>query len=174
MGGIHCPAAASPLSTAPRLIPCAGSAHGDGDGLGTPSLLQQTHLIMHLGALMRPSNKQQRWEGPCCLPDSRGWVQDSTWEPLGTAAHVPLPPHLCPGSAYHVRGVFYGWNPTHGHLLPRPPSYLPVEDINHSGRSHSGWAVPGVAPPDWAAHKLTLPSPQTAGPTSACTTVTCW
>ncbi|XP_037259105.1 interferon regulatory factor 4-like isoform X1 [Falco biarmicus] len=117
---------------APRLIPCAGSAHGDGDGLGTPSLLQQTHLIMHLGALMRPSNKQQRWEGPCCLPDSRGWVQDSTREPLGTAAHVPLPPHLCPGSAYHVRGVFYGWNPTHGHLLPRPPSYLPVEDINHS------------------------------------------
>ncbi|NXY52116.1 IRF4 factor, partial [Ceuthmochares aereus] len=31
-----------------------------------------------------------------------------------------------------VRGVFYGWNPTHGHLLPGPPSYLPVEDINHS------------------------------------------
>ncbi|XP_029863496.1 dual specificity protein phosphatase 15 [Aquila chrysaetos chrysaetos] len=33
---------------------------------------------------------------------------------------------------YHVRGVFYGWNPIHGHLLPGPPSYLPVEDINHS------------------------------------------
>ncbi|KAF1448951.1 Interferon regulatory factor 4, partial [Spheniscus mendiculus] len=33
---------------------------------------------------------------------------------------------------YHVRGVFYGWNPTHGHLLPGPPSYLPVEDVNHS------------------------------------------
>ncbi|KFO77498.1 Interferon regulatory factor 4, partial [Cuculus canorus] len=33
---------------------------------------------------------------------------------------------------YHVRGVFYGWNPTHGHLLPGPHSYLPVEDVNHS------------------------------------------
>ncbi|NWW46727.1 IRF4 factor, partial [Pedionomus torquatus] len=33
---------------------------------------------------------------------------------------------------YHVRGVFYGWNPTHRHLLPGPPSYLPVEDANHS------------------------------------------
>ncbi|NXL88226.1 IRF4 factor, partial [Alectura lathami] len=33
---------------------------------------------------------------------------------------------------YHVRGVFYGWNPAHSHLLPRPPSFLPVEDVNHS------------------------------------------
>ncbi|KAM9527496.1 interferon regulatory factor 4-like [Guaruba guarouba] len=32
----------------------------------------------------------------------------------------------------HVRGVFYGWNPTHGHVLPRPLSYLPVEDVNNS------------------------------------------
>ncbi|XP_054130870.1 dual specificity protein phosphatase 15 [Melozone crissalis] len=31
-----------------------------------------------------------------------------------------------------VRGVFYGWNPTHGQLLPRPQSYLPVEDVNNS------------------------------------------
>ncbi|NXS44133.1 IRF4 factor, partial [Balaeniceps rex] len=62
----------------------------------------------------------------------RGWGQDSTRQPLGTAAHVPLPPRLCPGPGYHVRGVFYGWNPTHGHLLPGPPSYLPVEDVNHS------------------------------------------
>ncbi|XP_009992300.1 PREDICTED: interferon regulatory factor 4-like, partial [Chaetura pelagica] len=35
-------------------------------------------------------------------------------------------------AGYHVRGVFYGWNPTHGHLLPGPLSYLPVEDVNHS------------------------------------------
>ncbi|NXT56890.1 IRF4 factor, partial [Pluvianellus socialis] len=48
---------------------------------------------------------------------------------------------------YYVRGVFYGWNPTHGHLLPGPPSYLPVEDVNHSGRSCAGRAVPWVAPP---------------------------
>ncbi|NXU90957.1 IRF4 factor, partial [Xiphorhynchus elegans] len=33
---------------------------------------------------------------------------------------------------YLVRGVFYGWNPTHGQLLPRPLSYLPVEDVNNS------------------------------------------
>ncbi|NXX11966.1 IRF4 factor, partial [Podargus strigoides] len=33
---------------------------------------------------------------------------------------------------YHVRGVFYGWNPTHSHLLPRPLSYIPAEDVNHS------------------------------------------
>ncbi|XP_014745631.1 PREDICTED: interferon regulatory factor 4-like isoform X1 [Sturnus vulgaris] len=31
-----------------------------------------------------------------------------------------------------VRGVFYGWNSTHGQLLPGPPSYLPVEDVNNS------------------------------------------
>ncbi|XP_035422950.1 interferon regulatory factor 4-like isoform X2 [Cygnus atratus] len=49
---------------------------------------------------------------------------------------------------YHIRGVFYGWNPTHGHFLPRPPSYLPVEDVNHSGRSCSGWAAaPGDPQP---------------------------
>ncbi|NXS55316.1 IRF4 factor, partial [Brachypteracias leptosomus] len=59
-------------------------------------------------------------------------VLDSTQEPLGTAAHVPLPPHLCLDPGYHVRGVFYGWNPPHSHVLPGPPSYLPVEDVNHS------------------------------------------
>ncbi|XP_040432256.1 interferon regulatory factor 4-like isoform X2 [Cygnus olor] len=49
---------------------------------------------------------------------------------------------------YHIRGVFYGWNPTHGHFLPRPPSYLPVEDVNHSGRSCSGRAAaPGDPQP---------------------------
>ncbi|XP_068064392.1 dual specificity protein phosphatase 15 [Anomalospiza imberbis] len=31
-----------------------------------------------------------------------------------------------------VRGVFYGWSPTHGQLLPGPRSYLPVEDVNNS------------------------------------------
>ncbi|KAM6053720.1 interferon regulatory factor 4-like [Chlamydotis macqueenii] len=49
--------------------------------------------------------------------------------------HAPLPPLLPAHPAdrgYHVRGVFYGWNPTHGPLLPGPPSYLPVEDANHS------------------------------------------
>ncbi|NXS05171.1 IRF4 factor, partial [Oxylabes madagascariensis] len=31
-----------------------------------------------------------------------------------------------------VRGVFYGWNPTHGQFLPGFQSYLPVEDVNNS------------------------------------------
>lgn len=93
---------------------------------------------------------------------------------LSAAACVPLPPLLCPGPGYHVRGVFYGWNPTHSHLLPGPPSHLPVEDVNHSGRSRTGRAVPWVALPDQAAHKLTLPSPQTAGSTSDSTTAMCW
>ncbi|KFW77732.1 Interferon regulatory factor 4, partial [Manacus vitellinus] len=33
---------------------------------------------------------------------------------------------------YLVRGVFYSWNPTHGQFLPRPQSYVPVEDVNNS------------------------------------------
>ncbi|NXK13813.1 IRF4 factor, partial [Herpetotheres cachinnans] len=79
------------------------------------------------------------WDAGTSLPSlllhqTWGWCLRCvcTSPPSGTAAHVPLPPRLCPGPGYHVRGVFYGWNPTHGHLLPRPPSYLPVEDINHS------------------------------------------
>ncbi|KAM6339803.1 interferon regulatory factor 4-like [Alca torda] len=49
--------------------------------------------------------------------------------------HVSPPPLLSAHPAergYHVRGVFYGWNPAHHHLLPGPPSHLPVEDVNHS------------------------------------------
>ncbi|NXT25675.1 IRF4 factor, partial [Syrrhaptes paradoxus] len=65
-------------------------------------------------------------------PQLWGWGQDSIQGLLGTAAHVPVPPPLFPGPGYHVRGVFYGWNPPHGHLLPGPLSYLPVEDVNHS------------------------------------------
>ncbi|NXD66634.1 IRF4 factor, partial [Eolophus roseicapillus] len=56
----------------------------------------------------------------------------SPWDPLGTAAHVLLPPHLYPRPGCHVRGVFCSWSPIHGHVLPRPQSYLPVEDVNHS------------------------------------------
>ncbi|NXR23489.1 IRF4 factor, partial [Cinclus mexicanus] len=51
------------------------------------------------------------------------------------SAHVSPQPWL---SGHHtergclVRGVFYGWSPTHGQLLPGPPSYLPVENVNNS------------------------------------------
>lgn len=116
-------------------------------GLGTPSLPQRSHLIMHLGALMRSSNEQQRWEGPCRPPGP--WAGART-VPRSPRGQLPMSLyHLisCPGPGYHVRGVFYGWNPPHGHLLPGPPSYLPVEDVNHSGRSRAGRAVPWVAPP---------------------------
>lgn len=34
--------------------------------------------------------------------------------------------------------------------------------------------MPWVAPPAQIAHELTLPLPQTAGSTSACTTAMCW
>uniref|UniRef100_A0A8C3NFT3 Uncharacterized protein n=1 Tax=Geospiza parvula TaxID=87175 RepID=A0A8C3NFT3_GEOPR len=44
----------------------------------------------------------------------------------------PFTTSLCSGPGCLVRGVFYGWNPTHGQLLPRPQSYLPVEDVNNS------------------------------------------
>lgn len=69
---------------------------------------------------------------------------------LGQDPRGQLPTSLChlrPDPGYHIRGVFYGWNPTHGHFLPRPPSYLPVEDVNHSGRSCSGRAAAPGAPP---------------------------
>ncbi|NWQ83294.1 IRF8 factor, partial [Columbina picui] len=50
----------------------------------------------------------------------------------GDSCLCPFATLSLPGPGYHVRGVFYGWNPTHGHLLPRPMSYVPVEDVNHS------------------------------------------
>ncbi|XP_050169662.1 interferon regulatory factor 4-like isoform X1 [Myiozetetes cayanensis] len=62
-------------------------------------------------------------------PTERG--QESTWESLRTTAHVPLPSRLYPGPGYLLRGVFCGWNPTHGQLLPRLQSYLPVEDVSN-------------------------------------------
>jgi len=55
------------------------------------------------------------------------------------------PHHLHPNPGYHVRGIFYGWSPTRSHLLPRAPSFLPAEDVNHSGRS---CARPAAAPQD--------------------------
>ncbi|XP_006030596.1 interferon regulatory factor 4-like [Alligator sinensis] len=52
----------------------------------------------------------------------------------------PVPPvSLLPShpaeQGYRVKGVFYGWNPAHGHLLQSPPScpsYVPVDNINNS------------------------------------------
>ncbi|XP_068768892.1 interferon regulatory factor 4-like isoform X2 [Struthio camelus] len=49
-----------------------------------------------------------------------------------TAPPLPLASGHPADRGYHVRGVFYGWNPAPGHLLPGPPSYVPAEDINHS------------------------------------------
>ncbi|XP_074964814.1 interferon regulatory factor 4-like isoform X2 [Phalacrocorax aristotelis] len=84
--------------------------------------------------------------GPCCQLSRH----HSCSHPQGSATGSPEeesqkgtmePCHMSPlpllsahpaERGYHVRGVFYGWNPTHSHLLPGPPSYLPVEDVNHS------------------------------------------
>ncbi|NXS14852.1 IRF4 factor, partial [Neodrepanis coruscans] len=50
----------------------------------------------------------------------------------GHVSPQPLFPAHLTEQGYLVRGVFYGWNPTHGQLLPRPQFYLPVEDVNNS------------------------------------------
>lgn len=142
------PSGSNPALRSPAHRPlCRQCPRGWRPGLGTPSLPQRSHLIMRLGALMRSSNEQQWWEGPCCPPGPGAGARTAPGSPRG---QLPVSLyHLisCPGPGYHVRGVFYGWNPTHGHLLPGPPSYLPVEDVNHSGRSRAGRAVPWVAPP---------------------------
>ncbi|XP_042656901.1 interferon regulatory factor 4-like isoform X1 [Tyto alba] len=57
--------------------------------------------------------------------------QKGTME-MGHVSRLPLLPAHPAERGYNVRGVFYSWNQTHGHLLPGPPSYLPVEDVNHS------------------------------------------
>ncbi|NWX19316.1 IRF4 factor, partial [Aegotheles bennettii] len=64
-----------------------------------------------------------------------GTLEEGSQKGVMEPCHVPPLPLLSAHPAergYHVRGVFYGWNPTHGHLLPGPPSYLPMEDVNHS------------------------------------------
>ncbi|NXH13814.1 IRF4 factor, partial [Bucco capensis] len=45
---------------------------------------------------------------------------------------LPLLPAHPAERGYNVKGIFYSWNPSYGHILPRPPSYLPMEDVNHS------------------------------------------
>ncbi|XP_010189335.1 PREDICTED: LOW QUALITY PROTEIN: interferon regulatory factor 4-like, partial [Mesitornis unicolor] len=64
-----------------------------------------------------------------------GDMQKVTVETCHVSPLSLLPAHPAE-RGYHVRGVFYGWNPTHSHLLPGllpgPPSYLPMEDVNHS------------------------------------------
>ncbi|NWY45151.1 IRF4 factor, partial [Sylvia atricapilla] len=51
------------------------------------------------------------------------------------SAHVSPQPRLSGHPTERgcfVRGVFCGWNLTHGHFVPGPQSYLPVEDVNNS------------------------------------------
>ncbi|NXS24591.1 IRF4 factor, partial [Mystacornis crossleyi] len=60
--------------------------------------------------------------------------EESQKDTLETAHMSPQPrlsAHLTERGCL-VRGVFYGWNPTHGQLLPGPQSYLPVEDVSNS------------------------------------------
>nr|XP_031362430.1 interferon regulatory factor 4 [Lonchura striata domestica] len=114
-----------------------GPSWWDGVGAGSalfcqdPALLSlmQTALskAIHLGDMMRPSNEPTRWD-----MWAQGLGPGECLGALGVTVHVLLPPHLCPGPGCLVRGVFYGWSPIHGQLLPGPQSYLPVEDVNNS------------------------------------------
>ncbi|NWR39208.1 IRF4 factor, partial [Tachuris rubrigastra] len=66
--------------------------------------------------------------------------EESQKDTLETDHGSPQPLHFAhlAERGYLMSGVFYGWNPTHAQLLPRLQSYLPVEDVSNSGRSHSG------------------------------------
>lgn len=55
---------------------------------------------------------------------------------------------------------------------PRPTSLWRMSTIQVGAMLQV--AMPWVAPPAQIAHELTLPLPQTAGSTSACTTAMCW
>ncbi|NXK57080.1 IRF4 factor, partial [Chauna torquata] len=82
-------------------------------------------LLLRLGAGARAA--------PLRVPAAPQASPPGALPPHSSSSALPMALcHLCPDPGYHMRGVFYGWNPTHGHLLPRPPSYLPVEDVNHS------------------------------------------
>ncbi|NXX77109.1 IRF4 factor, partial [Urocolius indicus] len=57
--------------------------------------------------------------------------QKDTVERCHVYPQTPLSAHPAERGC-HVRGTFCGWNPTHSHLLPRPPSQQLVEDGSHS------------------------------------------
>ncbi|XP_058706968.1 dual specificity protein phosphatase 15 [Poecile atricapillus] len=64
-----------------------------------------------------------------------GSPKEESQKDMLDSVHVPPQPRLSghpTERGFLVRGVFYGWNPTHGQLLPGPQSYLPVEDVNNS------------------------------------------
>ncbi|XP_010213782.1 PREDICTED: interferon regulatory factor 9-like [Tinamus guttatus] len=67
---------------------------------------------------------------------------------------TPSPAHPA-DRGYHVRGLFYGWNPSVGPLFPGPLSYGPTEDINHSaGARAPGGSVPPQVEPVFARELL--------------------
>ncbi|XP_031444656.1 interferon regulatory factor 4-like isoform X2 [Phasianus colchicus] len=88
---------------------------------------------------------------PTTSKDSQGHMAEESHRGTAGTCHMPTlplltahpaergatllswsPHHLHPNPGYHVRGIFYGWSPTRSHLLPRAPSFLPAEDVNHS------------------------------------------
>ncbi|XP_035422948.1 interferon regulatory factor 4-like isoform X1 [Cygnus atratus] len=118
-GGHCCPAGGTPFSRA--LCPWEWRP-----GLGLPSFESQSEAAWSCTDGFNEVQQRAAAVGSTRQPWGLGLGQD----PRGQ-----LPTSLChlrPDPGYHIRGVFYGWNPTHGHFLPRPPSYLPVEDVNHS------------------------------------------
>ncbi|XP_048178180.1 dual specificity protein phosphatase 15 [Corvus hawaiiensis] len=88
-----------------------------------------------------PRSEDQQVSLPCAIQaGEKGSIvgspkkEESQKDVLETAHVSPQPrlsAHLTERGCL-VRGVFYGWNPTHGQLLPGPQSYLPVEDVNNS------------------------------------------
>ncbi|KAF4795845.1 Interferon regulatory factor 4 [Turdus rufiventris] len=86
-----------------------------------------------------PDSEDQQVSLPCAIQaGEKGSTAESLKEESQKdveSAHVSPQPRLSGHPTERgclVRGVFYGWNPTHGQLLPGPPSYLPVEDVNNS------------------------------------------
>lgn len=72
---------------------------------------------------------------PTSSKDPQGHVAEESHRGTAGTCHMPTLPLLTAHPAergYHVRGIFYGWSPTRSHLLPRAPSFLPAEDVNHS------------------------------------------
>uniref|UniRef100_A0A803XK84 Interferon regulatory factor-3 domain-containing protein n=1 Tax=Meleagris gallopavo TaxID=9103 RepID=A0A803XK84_MELGA len=71
----------------------------------------------------------------CGYSYPQGHMAEESHRGTAGTCHMPTLPLLTAHPAergYHVRGIFYGWSPTRSHLLPRAPSFLPAEDVNHS------------------------------------------
>ncbi|XP_066055325.1 dual specificity protein phosphatase 15 [Chamaea fasciata] len=88
-----------------------------------------------------PGSEDQQVSLPCAIQaGEKGSTAGSPKKEEGQkdvleSAHVSPQPRLYGHPTERgclVRGVFYGWNLTHGQFVPGPQPYLPVENINNS------------------------------------------